>query len=64
MDIFILTVNVILIESDSKVANGLDETMHVFEGGTMRRTTTIIVDRTANARRLPSKNQVKILHLA
>lgn len=31
MDIFILTVNVILIESDSKVANGLDETMHVFE---------------------------------
>jgi len=60
MDNSILTANVMLSESDSKVANGLDETLHVLELGTMmmmmRR---IILDRTATARRLPSKNQSK-----
>jgi hypothetical protein len=31
MDKSILNAKVILIESDSKVANGLDETLHVLE---------------------------------
>jgi hypothetical protein len=39
------------------VANGLDETLHVLELGTMirrrRRRRRIILDRTATARRLP-----------
>jgi hypothetical protein len=50
MDNSILFVNVINIESDSKVANGLDETSYVPEWGTIM---MIIIDRTANARSLP-----------
>jgi hypothetical protein len=59
MDNSILTVNVILIETDSKVANGLDETLHVLELGTMIRRRRAILDRTATARRLPSKIKSK-----